>query len=60
MESGESSRSPRTPLAASRPGRCGRPGYDVESLLSVAVTVFNERGYDGTSMEDLSRRLGIS
>jgi AcrR family transcriptional regulator len=40
--------------------RRGRPGYDVESLLAVAVTVFNERGYDGTSMEDLSRRLGIS
>ncbi len=44
----------------SQPARRGRPGYDVESLLSVAVTVFNERGYDGTSMEDLSRRLGIS
>lgn len=40
--------------------RRGRPGYDLESLLTVAVTVFNERGYDGTSMEDLSRRLGIS
>jgi AcrR family transcriptional regulator len=40
--------------------RRGRPGYDVESLLAVAVTVFNERGYDGTSMEDLSQRLGIS
>src|SRR4029077_10026872 len=38
----------------------GRPGYDLESLLAVAVAVFNERGYDGTSMEDLSRRLGIS
>ncbi len=40
--------------------RRGRPGYDLESLLAVAVAVFNERGYDGTSMEDLSRRLGIS
>jgi len=29
-------------------------------VLAVAVTVFNERGYDGTSMEALSRRLGIS
>jgi AcrR family transcriptional regulator len=38
----------------------GRPGYDLESLLTVAVAVFNERGYDGTSMEDLSRRLGIA
>jgi AcrR family transcriptional regulator len=44
-----------------RPGpRRGRPGYDVASLLAVAVEVFNERGYDGTSMEDLSRRLGIA
>ncbi len=40
--------------------RRGRPGYDVESLLAVAVEVFNERGYDGTSMEDLARRLGIA
>ena len=40
--------------------RRGRPGYDLESLLTVAVTVFNERGYDGTSMEDLAQRLGIT
>jgi AcrR family transcriptional regulator len=40
--------------------RRGRPGYDVASLLAVAVEVFNERGYDGTSMEDLARRLGIA
>jgi AcrR family transcriptional regulator len=38
----------------------GRPGYDVESLLAVSVAVFNDRGYDGTSMEDLSRALGIT
>jgi AcrR family transcriptional regulator len=45
-----------------RPGRSrpGRPGYDLDSLLAVAVEVFNERGYDGTSMEDLARRLGIT
>jgi AcrR family transcriptional regulator len=43
-----------------RPARRGRPGYDLESLLAVAVKLFNERGYDGTSMEDLSRKLGIT
>jgi AcrR family transcriptional regulator len=48
-------------MSGSQPAsRRGRPGYDLPSLLTVAVTVFNERGYDGTSMEDLSRRLGIS
>ena len=40
--------------------RRGRPGHDVESVLRGAVKVFNERGYDGTSMEDLSRELGIT
>ena len=42
------------------PARRGRPGYDLESLLQVAVKLFNERGYDGTSMRDLSDRLGIA
>jgi len=45
--------------AQPRRGR-GRPGYDLESVLQAAVEVFNERGYDGASMEDLSRRLGIA
>jgi AcrR family transcriptional regulator len=40
--------------------RRGRPGHDLESVLGGAVKVFNERGYDGTSMEDLSRELGIT
>jgi len=47
-------------IPAGAPRRRGRPGYDLESLLPVAVEVFNERGYDGASMEDLSRRLGIA
>lgn len=37
-----------------------RDAYTPESLLSVAVGVFNERGYDGTSMEHLSKAAGIS
>ena len=42
-----------------RPRR-GRPGYDLASVLAVAVELFNERGYDGTSMRDLAARLGIA
>jgi AcrR family transcriptional regulator len=42
------------------PRRRGRPGNDLEAVLQAAVEVFNERGYDGASMEDLSRRLGIA
>ena len=51
------------PVAATAepaPRRRGRPGYDLEAVLQAAVDVFNERGYDGASMEDLSRRLGIA
>ncbi len=37
-----------------------RPVYDASSLLAVAVAEFNTRGYDATSMEDLSRAAGIT
>ncbi|GAA4071294.1 TetR/AcrR family transcriptional regulator [Nonomuraea soli] len=37
-----------------------RRGHDPESVLRIAVGVFNERGYDGTSMEDLARALGVT
>jgi AcrR family transcriptional regulator len=37
-----------------------RDTYTPDTLLAVAVAVFNERGYDGTSMEHLSRAAGIS
>lgn len=40
--------------------RRGRPGYDLDGLLLVAARTFTERGYDGTSMEDLAKRLGIT
>lgn len=42
------------------PRRRGRPGHDLESVLATSVAVFNERGFDGTSIDDLARRLGIS
>ncbi|WP_327354787.1 TetR/AcrR family transcriptional regulator [Streptomyces sp. NBC_01304] len=37
-----------------------RDTYTPETLLAVAVQVFNDRGYDGTSMEHLSKAAGIS
>ncbi|MFG2780028.1 TetR/AcrR family transcriptional regulator [Streptomyces prunicolor] len=49
----------RTPVQ-NPAGRHGRPAYDRDSLLEIAVVVFNERGYDGTGMEELARRLGLS
>jgi AcrR family transcriptional regulator len=41
-------------------GRRGRPGHSLDSLLDVAVAVFNERGYEATSMEELAARLGVT
>jgi len=46
--------------SAEAPARRGRPGYDREGLLAVAVQLFNEQGYDATSVSDLARRLGLT
>ena len=42
------------------PARRGRPGHSLDSLLETAVAVFNERGYDATSMDELATRLGVT
>ena len=49
-----------TVAAPSKSPRRGRPGYDQESVLQVAVTVFNRHGYDATSMGMLAEELGVS
>jgi AcrR family transcriptional regulator len=41
-------------------GRRGRPGHSLDTLLDIAVAVFNERGYDATSMDELAGRLGVT
>ena len=38
----------------------GRPGYDQDSVLTIAVELFNQHGYEATSMGKLADRLGIS
>lgn len=52
-------RSVGNPITPTRQRR-GRPGYDVPSLVAASVEVFTDKGFDGASMEDLSRHLGIS
>ena len=44
---------------AGRPRR-GRPGHDQDAVLMAAVRLFNDRGYEATSMGDLAESLGIS
>jgi AcrR family transcriptional regulator len=41
-------------------GRRGRPGYDQQSVLKVAVDLFNRHGFEATSMGVLADNLGIS
>ena len=38
----------------------GRPGYDQETVLRRAIDLFNEQGYDATSIGDLAKDLGLT
>ena len=46
--------------AAETPRRRGRPGNDLDSVLAAAVRLFNDQGYDATSMFDIAESLGIT
>lgn len=48
------------PMTENQSMRRGRPGYDRQGILDVAVAAFNEYGYDATSMGVLAERLGLS
>jgi AcrR family transcriptional regulator len=43
-----------------RPRAGGRPGYRPEDIVDIAVGVFLDRGYDGTSMSDLAHAAGVT
>lgn len=54
---------PANPPAVATPPattKRGRPGYDQQSVLRIAVDVFNRHGYEATSMGILAETLGIS
>jgi AcrR family transcriptional regulator len=44
----------------SEPVRRGRPGHDQQTVLRVAIELFNRQGYDASSMGDLARELGLT
>ncbi len=53
----EATTAPQQRIAAPRRGR---PGYDRDQVLEIAVALFNEQGYDATSVADLATRLGLT
>src|SRR3712207_2342572 len=50
----------QTPASEPPPVRRGRPGHSVDSLLAVAVELFNERGFEAASMDERAGRLGVT
>ena len=49
-----------TTVPPTAPARRGRPGHSLDTLLDTAVALFNERGYEATSMDELAARLGVT
>jgi AcrR family transcriptional regulator len=51
---------PRTERRPGRPSKTHRRPYDIESVTDAAVRVFNRRGYEAASMEDVARETGLT
>lgn len=45
---------------STRTARRGRPGHDRADIIRAGVELFNEQGYDATSVSDLTGRLGLT
>lgn len=45
---------------SAQPVKRGRPGYEREEVIRICVDVFNDHGYDATSMDTLAKRLGLT
>ena len=43
------------PASPASPARRGRPGYDRAQVMTIAVQLFNDQGYDATSVADLAK-----
>jgi AcrR family transcriptional regulator len=43
-----------------RPSAKQRKPYNLDAILDVAVSVFRERGYDGSTLDDVARAAGIT
>jgi len=43
-----------------RPAAADREPYDAQALAEIAMTVFADRGYEGSSLEDIARAAGIA
>jgi len=50
---------PARPPSSPTPRR-GRPGYDQATVLRRAIDLFNRHGYDGTSIGDIAKDLGLT
>lgn len=59
LEWGDAEEPPVT-ATAGRPSRRGRPGHDRDDVIRAGVQLFNEQGYDATSVSDLTGRLGVT